>query len=259
MSKIPKVIHFCWISNDYPELVVKCMESWKRNLPEYEIKRWDSSNFDFNACQFVKEAYEAKKYAFVSDYVRLYVLYHYGGIYLDTDIEVLRNFDDLLDNSAFTSFENDYSIAAWIFGSEKGNPLFAEFLKYYEERPFKLKDGTYDMAPNPYPLTKICIEHGLVLNNKTQKIENMTVYSMDYFCPYNHISDTLNISENSYCIHYFNGGWFSKKQKTRVRRRQMISKRFGKFASKLYYGCSLLLDEGWGQFIKEVKYYLKKY
>lgn len=258
MSKIPKKIHFCWLSGEeYPEIVQKCMLSWKEKLPDYEIKCWNAENFDVNVCQYTREAFQAKKYAFVSDYVRLYALYQEGGIYLDSDIEVLKKFDDLLQNKAFTGFEkNDSTIAAWIFGSEKGNPIFKEFLDYYTDKPFILEDGKYDLTPNPVPVTNICVKHGLALNGEKQNLGDITIYPRDYFCPYNRASEELNITENTYTIHYFNGAWIDEEKKKIVIQRKNIIKKYGKFIGYLYYGVCIWKKEGIRQLIKEVKFFL---
>lgn len=180
---IPKIIHYCWFS--YPPDVLACFESWKKFLPDYEIKLWNAKNFDVSICPYVQEAYNERKFAFASDYVRLYVLYKYGGIYLDSDIEVLKSFDSILDNKAFTGFEAPRHIAAWIFGSEAGNPIFKEFLDYYNDRHFIIARGVYDMTPNPVPITNTLVKHGLKLNNELQHLENITVYPTDYFAPFN--------------------------------------------------------------------------
>lgn len=260
MTKIPKIIHYCWLSGEaYPELIQKCMDSWKEVLSDYEFVCWDTKKFDVNSCVYTKEAFEAKKYAFVSDYIRLYALYNYGGIYLDTDIEVLKKFDPLLNNRAFTCFENSYSVAAWIFGSEKGNPIFKEFLDHYEGRKFLLPNGECDLTPNPYPITKTCIGHGLQLKNVNQELDNITVFTEDYFCPYDHISRQMNITDNTYCIHYFNAAWFSEKKKKRFEQRRNIEQKFGKKIGLIYYGIQTIVYEGWTQFIKELKYFAKKY
>lgn len=255
MKKIPKIIHYCWMSGEeFPELIQKCINSWKEKLPDYEIKCWSTENFDINICQYTREAFQAKKYAFVSDYVRLYALYSEGGIYLDSDIEVLKKFDDLLENAAFTGFEkNDGIVAAWIFGSEKGNPIFKEFLEYYADRPFILKDGKYDLTPNPIPITDTCVKHGLLLNGEEQKLDYITIYPRDYFCPYNRATEELNITENSYTIHYFNGAWIPEKKKKIIVKRKQIVKKYGKTIGYLYYGFNICKAEGIGQLIKETK------
>lgn len=257
--RIPKTIHFCWLSGEeYPELVQKCMDSWKKKLPDYTIKCWNKQNFDVNICQYTKEAFQEKKYAFVSDYVRLYALYNEGGIYLDSDIEILKSFDDLLENPAFTGFENNHSVAAWIFGSEKGNPLFKEFLEYYDNRAFICSDGTYDLTPNPVPITNKCVEKGLKLNGSTQRLDNITIFSQDYFCPYNRATEELNITNNTYSIHYFNGAWVSDSKKSIIAGRKQIVKKYGKAAGYVYYGFNILIKMGFRQFIKELLFFLRK-
>lgn len=260
MNKIPKKIHFCWLSGEeYPELVQKCIHSWKEKLPDYEIKCWDTKNFDVNICRYTREAFQTKKYAFVSDYVRLYALYHEGGIYLDSDIEVLKNFDDLLQNSAFTGFEkNNQTVAAWIFGSEKKNPIFKEFLDYYVDKVFILPNGEYDLTPNPFPVTDICVNHGLKLNGKKQELDSITVYPRDYFCPYNRATEELNITENTYCIHYFNGAWISGDKKQIIHKRKQIIKKYGKVAGYIYYGFGTWKKEGFDKFVKELFEFVKR-
>lgn len=255
---IPKIIHYCWLSQDeFPELIQKCIDSWKEKLPDYEIKCWNTLNFDVNICRYTSEAFQEKKYAFVSDYVRLYALYNEGGIYLDSDIEVIKSFDDLLNNRAFTCFENDHSVAAWIFGSEKGNPLFKEFMDYYKDRKFILEDGKYDLTPNPVAITATCVEKGLKLNGTLQKLSDITIYPQEYFCPYNRATEELNCTENTYAIHYFNGAWISKEKKQLIQSRKRIIKKYGRWAGYLYYGFGVIKNEGIGQFYKEFKFFMK--
>ena len=253
MGNIPKIIHFFFLcGDDYPELVQKCLESWKEKLPDYEIKCWTTENFNVNICRYTKEAFLARKYAFVSDYVRLYALYTEGGIYLDSDIEVLKSFDDLLENSAFTGFEKRNQIAAWIFGSEKGNTIFKEFLDYYKDKPFVLSDGRYDMTPNPIPITEICMKHGLIVDGTKQKLDSIMIYPQDYFCPYNRAIEKLNITKNTYTIHYFNGSWIDENKKQIIFNRKEIIKKYGKIAGYIYYGYGVWKTEGFGKMIKEL-------
>ena len=233
---IPKIIHYCWLSDppNYPPEVVTCMESWKKYLPDYQIIHWNASNFDVNCNRYVREAYEAGKFAFVSDYVRLWALYHYGGVYLDSDIEVLRSFDPLLDQKGFTGFEDRDRISAWIFGSEKGNPLFQEFLDDYKGRIFKLGEGQYDMTPNPVPITRRLMAHGLRLDGSLQKLDYITVYPMDCFCPFNPYRKSGDcFTERTMCNHYFNGEW-KKSQSAEERRYAEKEARFRKiFGNRL--------------------------
>ena len=208
---IPKKIHFCWLSNDsFPDDIKKCIDSWKRIMPDYEIKHWNLLNFDTNYLPYTAEAWEKRKYAFVSDIVRLYALYTEGGIYLDSDIEVFKRFDDLLDNRAFTGFESGNRIGPWLIASEKGNPLIKELLDYYNGRHFCDENGTLDMTPNTVPVTKILSKYGLKPENKVQYLENITVYSEEYFCPKNPWTNKISMTENTYAMHYFAGAWNDK-------------------------------------------------
>lgn len=262
MEKIPKVIHYCWFSDEntgkFPELIQKCIDSWEKKLPDYRIKCWNTENFDVNICQYTREAFQKKKYAFVSDYVRLYALYYEGGIYLDSDIEVLKTFDNLLDNLAFTGFENSHAIATCVLGSVKGNPLFKQFMDYYADRPFILSNGEYDLTPNPIPITDICMKHGLSRNGKEQKLDYITIYPMDYFCPYDRITGELNITENSYTIHYFNGTWIDEERKQIITKRKLVIQKYGKLAGYFYYSFLILTQLGFKQFVKECFYFAKK-
>lgn len=206
---IPKIIHYCWLSKEpYPEDIEYCISTWREKLPDYQFICWSTDNFNVDIIPYTSEAFREKKWAFVSDYIRLYALYNYGGIYLDSDIEVLKKFDDLLNNRAFTCFENQDWVAAWIFGSEAGNPLFKEFMDDYNDRHFVLEDGSYDMTPNPRPITKRLVEHGLQLINEKQELQYITIYPMDYFCPFNPMRVPKEIfTENTYANHHFSGAW----------------------------------------------------
>ena len=211
-QKIPKVIHFCWFGHgEYPELIVKCMETWKKYLPEYEIVKWSEDNFDINSNQYVKEAYENKKWAFVTDYVRLYALYTCGGIYLDSDVEILKPIDEFLDNEAFSGFESKDTVPTAIMGAVKGQRFIGELMHEYDERRFILEDGSFDMKTNTVAITQACIRHGLELNGKKQTIEGCTFYPPIYFCP-NTIGRIVDRpSRKSYTIHHSAGTWSDDK------------------------------------------------
>lgn len=262
MEKIPKVIHYCWFSDEntgkFPELIQKCIDSWGKKLPDYRIKCWNTENFDVNICQYTREAFQKKKYAFVSDYVRLYALYYEGGIYLDSDIEVLKTFDNFLDNLAFTGFENSHAIATCVLGSVKGNPLFKKFMDDYADRPFILSNGEYDLTPNPIPITNICQKEGLELNGKWQKLKEITVYPKEFFCPYDKATEQLDVTENTYAIHYFSGSWISEEKRKIILKRKNIVKKYGKIIGYLYYGVSIWKEEGMKQFIKETRFFLHR-
>lgn len=257
---IPKIIHFCWLSgSEYPELIEKCICSWKEKLSDYEIICWDTSRFDIDSCRYTKEAFAEKKYAFASDYIRLYALYHFGGIYLDSDIEVMKSFDDLLHLKAFTCFQKmSTTLSPWIIGCEKGNPIIKEFLDYYEGRSFYDKNGKMDLTPNPYPFTRICREHGLLLKDENQNLDSITVFSHDYFCPYSPSNGQLEITDNTYAIHYFNAEWMSEEQKKRRKKKQEVTKKYGKYIGLSVYAWKLLTEEGVGTFYKEFYHFLVK-
>lgn len=252
---IPKIIHYCWLSGEeYPETIKLCISSWRKHLPDYEFILWDINKFDVNSVKYVKQAYEAGKYAFASDYIRLYALYHYGGIYLDSDIEVFKSFDDLLDDAAFTGFENDKDIAAWIFGSEKGNPLFKELLDYYVDKEFVFSNGSYNMIPNVVPVTAILEKHGLIRNNTFQKLDYITVYRRDFFCPMIPNSDYEDCyTSNTHCQHLFNGGWIDTEQRKIINRKHEIEKKWGKIIGKIYYAIQVVRKDGWEAMISQVK------
>lgn len=259
---IPKIIHFCWFSPTpnapYPELVRNCLDSWKQQLPDYTIMEWNSTNTNLNACAFVKEAFEAKKYAFVSDYVRLDVLNRYGGIYLDTDVVVFRSFDPLLCAPAFAGFETTDSVGTCVIGSCPGNPLIQEMLEDYHQRHFLLPDGSYDMTPNPALLTRLCKARGLQLLDKEQILNDILIYPMTYFCPFHSYRKEGNLfSENTYSNHLFYGTWIDPKTKEMMlftqKFKRILGERLGGHLGVLLY---YILHDG---IIATLKIYQKKF
>lgn len=216
---IPKIIHYVWVGgNPLTPLAEKCIESWRKFCPDYEIKRWDETNFDINQNEYCKEAYENKKWAFVSDYIRLKVLHDEGGIYMDTDVEVVKSLDAFLNNPAFSGFENDTMIPTGIIGAEKNNPWICELLKDYDDRRFVKEDGTFDLTTNVILITENTVKQypNIQLNNTLQKLENVTFYTKDYFCPFVNEIKRLIKTKNTHAIHWFAGSWvpaLSKKEK----------------------------------------------
>lgn len=209
---IPKIIHLTWFGTDpYPRLVKKCIDSWKKKLPDYEIYLWNSQNFDMDITPWVRQAYDAKKYAFVSDYARFYLLFNYGGIYLDSDVEILRNLDELLNEKAFVGMMTIKNIIeAEVIGSEVGNPLFGKILKYYESRNFIRKDGSYNQQELPKLLYTCFVKAGMKPNSETQDIENIHIYPAGYFVCHADYENMENIPRDAYTIHYGAGfGWRS--------------------------------------------------
>lgn len=225
---IPKKIHYCWFGRNLKsELALKCIKSWKQKLPDYEMIEWNEDTFDINENVFCKEAYEAKKWAFVTDYVRLKVLYEYGGIYMDTDVEVLDSLDDFLSNRAFSGFEDNCSVPTGIMASEAKHPFFAELLAYYNNRHFTLEDGTYDVTTNVQIITETASNKGLRLDNTMQVIEDFAFYPNDYFCPMSWKTRKLNITKNTKTIHHFAGSWLSEDIRKSNKRYQFVVRLFG--------------------------------
>lgn len=213
---IPKILHYCWFGKgELPELAQKCIESWKKYLPEYEIVEWNEGNFDVGMYQFSSEAYQEKKYAFVADVCRLYALKNMGGIYLDTDVEFLRPLDEtMLNDNAFTGFEDNLLLSSAIMGSEKNGNWINDLLPYYNHRSFYLKDGSYDVNPNTEIITAfMSAQKNVGINNTFQKIDGYcTIYPSEYFCPKSWKTLKIKQTQNTYCIHHFAGSWLHTKQ-----------------------------------------------
>ena len=206
---IPKIIHYCWFGrNPLPPSAQKCIASWRKFLPDYKIKEWNEDNFDVNQNQYVKEAYEAKKFAFVTDYVRLYALYHEGGIYMDTDVEVIGSYDSFLHHEAFSGFETDGNVPTGMMGAQKSSLWAKELLAQYDSRHFIMPDGSYDLTTNTTVITKYMLDKGLKLNNKYQDFPGLcTMYPSEFFCPKDHRTGKIKCSKNTICIHHFAGSW----------------------------------------------------
>lgn len=206
---IPKIIHYCWFGgNPLPNEAKKCIESWKKNCPDYVIKEWNETNFDITSFRYTKEAYDAKKFAFVTDVVRLYALYNEGGIYMDTDVEVIKPIDRFLVHCAFSGFEDEVSISTGIMASEEGGKWVKENLEHYSEISFIKKDGQYDLTTNVTIITSYMKRWNLKLNNTYQDFPNLiTLYPKDFFCPKSYSTGAINITNNTYTIHHFAGSW----------------------------------------------------
>lgn len=214
---IPKIIHFCWMSGDeYPELIQKCIDSWKQKLPDYKIILWSPKNFDLESSAWVKEAFLAKKYAFCADYIRCFSLYNYGGIYLDSDVEVLKSYDDLLNLPYFIGMESAGYFEAATIGSEKGHPFLKYMLDYYKDRHFYKSDGEPDMIIMPKIMMEIVQAHFTLKKIASVKEfdASQNVFSVlpyDYFSPIDTRGKryVLRQTENTYSIHRFASTWVS--------------------------------------------------
>lgn len=207
---IPKKIHYCWFGGgELPELYKRCIESWKRHCPDYSIERWDETNCNINETTFTKQAYHVGKMGFVPDYFRLKIIYEHGGIYLDTDVEVLKNLDDFLYNHAFCGLEQPGEVNFGLgFGAYKGNELLLKLMKRYMTMPFIEEDGKFNEIASPiYQTMDFIKEGGVIYGNRLQKVCGMTIYPTEVLSPKNCVTEEYCISDNSYTIHHYDGSW----------------------------------------------------
>ena len=231
---IPKIIHYCWFGPAALDNISKrCLASWQKYCPEYSLMRWDENNFSCKENEYAAEAYIAQKWAFVSDYVRLAVLYDQGGIYLDTDVEIKRPFDDLLQQAAFMGFESSDKVATCVIAAEKHHPLIKAMLDLYEGKRFINDDGYFDETTNVAKVTALLLERGLKLNDAKQSIDGMVVYPREYFSPKDLLTGRINVTKNTYALHHFNASWMTHKQKYNTRLAQFIGPEATKFAKML--------------------------
>lgn len=221
---IPKIIHYCWFGrNPLPELAQKCIASWKKYLPDYEIKEWNEDNFDVNIIPYTAEAYAMKKYAFVSDYARFWILHKYGGIYFDTDVEVIRPIDDIIARGNFMGFETDPNPAKGDASNASVNPglglgvapglgVIKKMLDYYEDKHFICEANMRNQITVVYICTKVLIENGLQNVEGIQKVDDdIYIYPAEYFCPINVTTGRIHVEKNTRTIHHYAGTWVDKK------------------------------------------------
>ena len=236
---IPKVIHYCWFGNGkLPKLTKKCIKSWKKYCPDYEIICHTEETFDVSQNRYMKEAYEQKKWAFVSDYARLKIIYDYGGIYLDTDVELIKPLDDLLEKKGFMGFDEKGIVATGLgFGAEKGNEIIKEFIKDYEDIPFVLEDGSFDLTPCPDRNTDALKRLGMDIENHDQTFMGVDFLPKEYLCPMEYDTGNKLVTKNTYSIHHYCATWTSNvtKRTTRIKRIigvKLYNKLYGKFLHK---------------------------
>lgn len=213
---IPKKIHYCWFGGKpLPELAIKCIESWRKFLPDYEIIEWNEQNYDVHKIPYISQAYDAKKYAFVSDYARFDILYEYGGIYFDTDVEVIKSMDKIIEQGAFAGVEFPGKLAAGLgLASPAASPIYKEILDSYRKSTFVTEDGQNDLTTVVTRVSDIFKKYGFTDENKIQKIADVTIYPVEYFCPKDYETGILTITDNTYSIHHYDASWvddFGKK------------------------------------------------
>ena len=212
---IPKTIHYCWFGRgEMPQLALDCIASWHKYMPDWNYKLWSEDNFDVDSVPYTQEAYAARKYAFVTDYVRLYALSTEGGVYMDTDVEILKPLDDLLHLKAFTGYEGSKHKppVTGLMASEAGGQWVEEQLHAYDNAHFLMPDGSYDTTTNTWRISRIMQANGFVCNGKMGQYKDLTVFPSDYFCPHQTTGEYL-LTENTYCNHHFMGSWNKKDSK----------------------------------------------
>lgn len=212
---IPKIIHYCWLSSErMPSLMERCMASWSNVLGGYELMRWDTDRFDLDSCIWTREAFDRRKYAFASDYIRCLALYRYGGIYLDCDVEVVRPFDPFLSNPYMIGREGPALVEAAAIGAEQGSPLFAKLLEYYRDRHFILPDGRLDTTPMPVIMERIILDNFIVKDithpeEAASDDHTLSILPEDFFSPKSCADGKIRATGNTYCIHHYNQSWQS--------------------------------------------------
>ena len=229
---IPKVIHYCWFGGTpLPPLAQKCIASWKKFLPDYEIKEWNESNFNVSCCDYVEQAYQAKKWAFVSDFARFQILYNHGGLYFDVDVEVIRDLSKLIEIGAFMGIEytdyGEFMIAPGLgMASWAHLDVYEEIIEGYKNRTFVRQDGNLDTTTVVQYVTNIFNQYGFNSSlNKIQKINGITVYPTEYFCPKDFQTGKITVTENTYTIHHYDGSWLTSRQKMKIQLRRLLGEK----------------------------------
>lgn len=246
---IPKIIHYCWVGNKpKPESVIYCISTWKKYCPDYEIIEWNESNYDFSKNFYMKEAYEAGKWGFVPDYARLDIVYQYGGIYLDTDVELLKSFDNLLDQEGFMGFENTGD-GEWFvncghgFGAEPHNEIIKKCRDLYDNMSFKNADGTLNMIASPHFTTETLRYYGLKQINEDQNLPHMMVYASDVLCPKTFRTGKLKVTDRTVSIHHFTASWMDDQIKEEFNHQQKVIGKLGNKLGHFYLYAESVVDK----------------
>ena len=226
IMSIPKIIHYCWFGrNPKPASVLRCIASWKKYCPDYEIREWTEDSFDVNGNQYCREAYEAKKWAFATDYARLWIIYHEGGIYLDTDVELVRPLDPLLEHECFIGRQQGFQVNTGAgFGAVKGHPLVKRMMDDYEDIPFIKENGEMDLWTCPHRNSQWLFENGLRKDDSYQEIAGAAIYPIEFFSPKDVYSRVIHKTHHTYSIHHCDASWNPKESKTEHIRRYWYCK-----------------------------------
>jgi len=244
---IPKILHYCWFGGrEKPPLAQKCLASWKKHCPDFVLQEWNESNFDLSgAPAYVRQAMDAGRWAFVTDYVRLVVLVRQGGVYLDTDVELVRPLTPYLHHRAFAGFESNRAVQTGLLACEPGFDLFRQFLTHYDTAVFRRADGSLDTTTNVEVLTRLCAAHGLRLDGSRQEAAGLAVYPKDVFCPVEFESGRLYRTRRTVAIHWFSGSWHTQEELDQLEKekRQRQEERRSQLRYRL--GTALLGEKGY--------------
>lgn len=240
---IPKVIHYCWFGgNPLPESAVQCIKSWEKYAPDYKILEWNESNFDFHKCSYIEEAYRVKKWAFVSDYARFYILYHEGGVYFDTDVELIAPIENILSRGPFMGCEQDarknlsIRIAPGLgLASVSGMNFYKEILNFYDKQHFIRPDGSLNEHTVVDYTTDLLFKFGLKNKSGIQQIEDITIYPAEYFCPLDYQTGKLTITPNTRSIHHYTATWHSPLEAQCAKLERFFCKKYGLQKGEKYY------------------------
>lgn len=252
---IPKIIHYCWFGeNPLDDKSVRCVESWKKYFPDYQIIQWNERNFDVTQIPFMKDAYDAKKWAFVSDVARLIILYEHGGFYFDTDVEVVRSYNDIVteDTVGFMGMEEDCGLATGLgFAAEKQNPFIQKHIALYNQLRFsEYQDHLSDVAC-PLLTTRLMEQQGFVRENIRQTVCGFDIYPSSYFAPLSYLTGKLNRTGETHSIHWFNASWQNQYLRDKHARITRLRRIFGVKCGEQIYGCiSCIRSEGMLVYIK---------
>lgn len=246
---IPKIIHYCWFGgNPLPKLAEKCIGSWKKHCPDYTIIQWNEDNFDVTvAPAYVRQAYAARRWAFVTDYVRLKALLEMGGIYMDTDVELVKPLDPYLHHAAFAGFENPQRIQTGLLACEKDFPLFREFIRYYDTATFQREDGTVDTTTNVQILSELCLAHGLKPDGSRQTVAGLALYPTEYFSPVDFDTEKLHRTRNTVAIHWFAASWHTEAERQYFEEEKLRLKRDRQSELRVRIGTRLLGEAGYAK------------
>lgn len=262
---IPKTIHYCWFGqNPIPEWNLKCIESWKKYCPDFQIKRWDESNYSVDGVAYAAEAYQRRKWAFVTDYARLDIIYREGGIYLDTDVEVIRDLTPLLAHAAYAGMEfadgTRFSVATGLgFGGEAGNPVIGALREMYHTMHFLREDGSENTLTTPAWTTEYLQSIGFEQKNEMQNVGGMTVYPTEYFAPKDYQTGKLVLTQHTYSIHHYSGSWQSESERRAMEQRRKYTRLLGtKMGELALVARQKIRDQGIGKTVRDGVSHIRK-